>query len=243
MANEKLEQVLQELQGLSDEEFEQRLVALASGEQEKHEPEPARKVTFRLPDGSVIEGNSVEDVQRIVNARAQQSPNPPPPGLTPSEQVKWDYDQFVERFKKDPREGLDYADQSQFGVPIRQLVPVLAVGMSNLMKEVQDLRQREIARQIPQDAIPVVNQLMQELGMPGTPQAYDAALTLAQAKGLIAGPQQQTAAPVPPPRVPRGSAESVASDSQLAQMVDGLDDEALERLVMARGLITKSHLS
>ncbi len=213
------QKLMEKLGGMSDEELDVLLEKLVAGGGEEEVKEPVKEPPKETPAPPPV-------VTR-----------PPEPVREPSKPTEWSYDKFAETFRSDPREGLDYVDQAQYGMPVRRMVPALMVGVAQLMKEVQDLRNREFVRSTSSEALPAVEQIIKERGWTPNAQAYDDALAIAKAKGLVKGETKEAhqESVTPPPRIPRGVTEPQEDLSAL----DNLSPEQIEEVLFKKGVISQ----
>jgi len=194
-----------------------------------------------------------EEVDQLV-AERMQAAKPPEPVKTekpsdpnqPQTPQPWDYDQFKEKFLRDPREALDYVDEAQYGMPVRKLVPVLMAGLTQLAKQQQESeKSRFLSSADDFEATPensqVIEQILQERGWQPSYQAYEDALAIGVRQGRIKGkakPPEKPPEPSvqPPPDLPPGGQSEVPD--ALLQNAENMEMDDLEKLLLKSGVIT-----
>jgi hypothetical protein len=153
-----------------------------------------QKATVRLPNGQSVTGTPQEIEAAFSNyAQSQSAPQPQPQvqnqATTQPAKTEWNYDTFVDKFKNDPREGLSYYNQAQYGFDPGQAVQNLYGAALEMYKEVQRLQAAEVRRQFPalnkQENYAAVEKVMKANNWQPSSQSLEQAYYMAKGQGLI----------------------------------------------------------
>lgn len=155
----------------------------------------AQKTTVRLPNGQQVSGTP-QEIEAAFTAYSQQN-QPQPQAVQQQQQqattqptkVEWNYDTFVKQFTEDPRKGLEYYNQAQYGFDPGQAVQQLYGAAVEMYKEVQRLQAAEASRQFPALQKPenreVVDKIITQNGWSRSSQSLEQAYWVAKGQGMI----------------------------------------------------------
>jgi len=235
---------------LSDDELKALLDRMSTGKEEPEVKKTApEKLKVTLSDGSVIEGDNQEDLNRQLSARLEEARNqsaPPPPAAPQPGKPEWNYEEFTKKFLKDPREGLDYLDVAENGYSTRKAVPALLQIVSALAKKTQELETQRFLDQNDeytpnQQNRAALEKIITERGWQPGYQSYQDAFDIAKSRGIIHAKKSEEPEPEPqsrsfvPPRVRSKAQETTSED--FFRATDKLSDEKLEDLLIDAGMI------
>jgi hypothetical protein len=214
----------------------------------KETPKP-EKASVRLADGSVIEAETAEELNRLLAARlegtrpapAREEPKTPPNAGAPAP-VKWDLNTFTQKFVQDPDEGLEYLEIAKYGMPVRKAVPQMLAITAALAAKVQELETASFAPKVDAER-QAVEQIMRERNWAPSRQSFQDALDIAKARGMVRTEeksQERREEPRPqtfiPPRTPRASSEEQpANEEELLRAANDMPLDQLEELLMRAG--------
>lgn len=202
---------------------------------------PAFKVT--LGDGSVLEADSQDNLNKAIQAkledairssRTENAPVQTPTAPGPAK-PEWNMETFVKKFTTDPREGMEYYEVANYGMPVGKAVPQMLAGMLAMAQELQELKTAQFAPQVPEER-KAVEQIMRERNWQPSRQSFQDAADIARARGLFKAKEEEPQVPKTfiPPRVNR-SAEDPNADAEILRNVDRLTDEQIEDLLVKAG--------
>lgn len=215
-------------------------------------PEPLR---YQLTDGSVVEAPNAEEMNKALLARLQaQQPEPPEPTQT-TPQIQptpetYDHEKFAKLLTKDAREGLDYVDKVQFGMPVRQLVPILVAGMAQLTQRLQKAETQQFIDANPEyqggpETRRAIETIMQERHWQPTRETLQDAYDIARGRGLVKAkkeepkPETTTPAFIPPRPPSRGNATDEPSTQDIIRQANDMPFEKLHDLLVEAGVLSQ----
>lgn len=241
------------LNGLSDAELLD-LVTPDSGNDDR----PVRH-TAAMPDGSVIEADSAEELNRLLTAklaeyREREVPDEPVP--TPGEPKlrKWDYKTFSDMFVADPRAGMEYLEETQTGIQggYTKLVPMLVNALGQLSTKVELLETQDFLNTTPEyqpsvENRKVLDQIIVDRGWKVNSTTLSDAFDIAKARGMISGgrqSRQSESAPFVPPRIRRamGTEEPETTTEEIINAAHEMPIKDLQKLLIAGGLLKGEHV-
>jgi hypothetical protein len=253
------EVLAQRLNSLSDEE----LLKLV-GPLEEH---PKDRPFVELPDGSRVEADSAEELNRLLVAklgeyREREEPAPAPVPQNEPKPRKWDYKKFQETFVNDPRAGQEYLEEVQSGIPggYSKMVPMLINALGALTSQVQELQTQDFLNQTPEyDPSPenrkVLDKIISDRGWKVSNASLADAFDIAKSRGMIKGkegrPERSNENVIPmrepafiPPRVKRGmgTEEEPATTAEIINRAYDMDIKDLQKLLIAAGALKSEHI-
>jgi hypothetical protein len=212
------------------------------GGEEKPKSEPLR---VTLGDGSILEAATQEDLNKAIQAkfeeavrssRREEPAKDPATGQAPA--PKWDMDTFVKKFTTDPREGMEYYEVSNYGMPVGRAVPQMLAGMVALAQKVQELEATNYAPKVDEERR-AVEQVMRERNWQPSRQSFQDALLIAQGSGLLKSKEESRTEPTQtfiPPRVPRVSTEEPGTnDAEVLRAAETMELEQLHDILVRAG--------
>lgn len=122
------------------------------------EEEPKVRPSVQLPDGSRVEADSAEQLNRLLVAklgeyREREEPAPAPVRQDQGPEArKWDYKKFQQTFVDDPREGMAFLEELQSGIPggYSKMDPMLVNALGALTQKVQELETQDFLNTTPE---------------------------------------------------------------------------------------------
>jgi len=238
------------LDNMTDDEL-LTLMRKAGGVKVEDEPEP-KPVQARLSDGSVVEAPNQEELNKLLIARLNEIREPEPkkapePQPGPQQPAPFDYDIFAKKFVKDPREGLEYLDVAETGVPVRKAVPVLLNIVGQMAKKLQEIETQQFLDTTPEYKPTVENrraveQIMTERGWQPNRQSLSDAFDIARARGLVKTEERKAeeppARPFIPPRSPHvATGPTEPTNDELLAAAQTMPIEKLEELLFSAGIL------
>lgn len=246
-------ELMAKLNGLSDAELLQ-LVTPDEGNDER----PVRH-TAAMPDGSIVEADSAEELNRILTAklaeyREREVPNEPAPVSSDPKVRKWDYKTFSDMFVADPRAGMEYLEETQTGIQggFTKLVPMLVNALGTLTSKVEELETQDFLNTTPEyqpsvENRKVLDQIIVDRGWKVNSTTLSDAFDIAKARGMISGgrqTRQSEPAPFVPPRVRRamGTEEPEVTTEEIVNAAHEMPMKDLQRLLLAAGVLKGEHV-
>jgi hypothetical protein len=252
-------ELAQRLNGLSDEE----LLNLVAPLEEKEKQRPS----VELPDGSRVEADSAEELNRLLVAklgeyREREEPTPAPVTQNQPSARKWDYQKFQKTFVDDPRAGQEYLEEVQSGIPggYSKMVPQLIQALGILTQKVQELETQDFLNTTPEYEPSVENRKVLDTiiayrGWRVDNRSLADAFDIAKSRGMIRGREGREArpdnvvpmrepAPFVPPRVKRGmgTEEEAPTTQEIINRAEQMDLKDLQKLLMASGHLKAEHI-
>jgi hypothetical protein len=244
------DELARRLQSLSDED----LVQLMEKTPENHET-----VSTQLPDGTTLEAANQEELNKLLVAklgeyreRDEEVAPPPPPQQMGPPPVKWDYKKFQEKFIADPRDGMEYMETSQYGMPTSKLVPLLVNAMGNMAKKMEELEAQDFINSTPEYEPSVENRkavekLMLERNWKPSRQTFADAFDIAKSRGLVKtredDREESKSKPFIAPRIKRTTGhEETLPDSDLIDKANAMSMKDLEKVLMSAGVLKLEHV-
>ncbi len=187
-------------ENMSEEELLGLLQQERSNTRTNHaEDDKPAKQTVTLADGSTIEADSSEELNKLLTAKLQEYRNAevtpptvqtPPPGLTKAEKVAWDYKTFQNTYLDDPRNGQDYMETARFGQPVTPLIPAILQAVIAQQQKIQELEQQRFLDTtegyVPNAANKAtIDKIIAERGWQPSYQSYQDAFDIAARRGLV----------------------------------------------------------
>jgi hypothetical protein len=252
-------ELAQRLANLSDEE----LLRLTAPLEEEAKVRPF----VELPDGSRVEADSPEELNRLLVAKLGEyrEREEPAPAAAPQDQPKprkWDYQKFQKTFVEDPRAGQEYLEEVQSGIPggYSKMVPQLIMALGALTSKVQELETQDFLNQTP-DYDPsvenrkVLDKIIADRGWKVSNSSLADAFDIAKSRGLIKGRESRSErsdnvvpmreqAPFVPPRTKRsmGTEEEAPTVEQIIARAESMDMKDLQKLLIAAGHLRSEHI-
>lgn len=213
---------------------------------------PTEKLRFQV-GGSVVEADTPEELQRLVQEKFEEAGRAARPVEQPqvpqSKPETFDMKKFTEVFVTDPDAGLDYLEQTKYGMSTRKAVPQLLAGVIALAAKVQELESASFAPKEDSERR-AVEQIMKERQWAPSRQSFQDAHDIAKAKGLF-GKKEETAVDPPrdergrfiPPRVPRATVEDNLSSNlpEILRAAETMPPDKLEAFLLEAGVIKSRH--
>ena len=240
-----------DLDGMTDEQ----LLALIKNAG-KPEVKNKQKVKVQTINGEVLKADSVEElnqllVQKLAAAQRVVEEEPEPVNNNVNQNQprlpKFDYKKFEETFVKDPVAGQEYLETTQYGAPLKTLLPQIGGAVGALMKKVQELEAQQFIDQNPDYEPSVENRkaierVMTERGWQPSRQTLEDAFAIAAAKGQIKGKstikgqkEEVDNEQFIPPRG-RSAADISNGDQELLNNLNNLSDEKIFELANKAGI-------
>ena len=249
-------ELAQRLNNLSDED----LLNLVAPLEEKEKQRPS----VELPDGSRMEADSAEELNRLLVAKLGEYREKDEPASAPVPQNepkarKWDYKKFQETFVTDPRAGQEYLEEVQSGIPggYSKMVPMLINALGALTQKVTELETQDFMNQTPEYEgsaanRKVLDKIISDRGWKISNSTLADAFDIAKSRGMIKPRESQSEnivpmrepAPFVPPRVKRGmgTEEEPATTQEIINRAEQMDLKDLQKLLMAAGHLKSEHI-
>jgi hypothetical protein len=249
----------QRLNSMSDEELLKLVGPL--------EEEPKERPFVELPDGSRVEADSAEELNRLLVAklgeyREREEPAPAPVPQNQPQARKWDYKKFQETFVNDPRAGQEYLEEVQSGIPggYSKMVPMLINALGALTSKVQELETQDFLNQTPEyepskENRKILDKIIADRGWKVSNSSLSDAFDIAKSRGMIKGREgraersenvvpMREPAPFIPPRVKRGmgTEEDAPTVQEIVNRAESMDLKDLQKLLIASGHLKSEHI-
>lgn len=247
-------ELMAKLNGLSDAEL---LDLVTPDSEEDHAPV---RHTAAMPDGSVIEADSAEELNRILTAKLAEyrerevDTSTPPPAPGDQKVRKWDYKTFSDMFVADPRAGMEYLEETQTGIQggFTKLVPMLVNALGQLTTKVEELEAQDFLNTTPEyqpsvENRKILDQIIVDRGWKVNSTTLSDAFDIAKARGMISGgrqTRQSEPAPFVPPRVKRamGTEEPETTIEEIVNAAHEMPMKDLQKLLLSAGVIKGEHV-
>jgi hypothetical protein len=258
-----------DLSNLSDEEILallEKASATKGGDPnlQKHET-----VKAQLPDGTVLEADTAEELNRLLVAKLgeyreadepepiqqqQQVPQIPQElKFGPAEQKK-----FAELFVQDAAAGMEFLETKKYGMPVSKLVPLLVMGLGQMTTKIQELEAESFVNGTEGYNPSVENRktiekVMAERNWKPSRQTFSDAFDIARAKGLInvekassaanntANLRSETKTFIPPRTPKQSSSDQQLTETELLNKASNMKLEDLENLLFEGGVLKVKH--
>jgi hypothetical protein len=252
-------ELAQRLANMSDEE----LLKLTAPLEEEQKERPY----VQLPDGSRMEADSPEELNRLLLAklgeyREREEPAPAPVPQNQPQPRKWDYQKFQKTFVEDPRAGQEYLEEVQSGIPggYSKMVPQLVQALGILTQKVQELEAQDFVNQTPGyepsvENRKILDKIIADRGWRVDNRSLADAFDIAKSRGMIKGREARSErsenvvpmrepAPFIPPRVKRGmgTEEEPATTAEIINRAEQMDLKDLQKLLIASGHLKSEHI-
>jgi hypothetical protein len=250
-----------DLANLSDEEI---LALLEKASATKGGDPPKETVKAQLPDGTVLEADSAEELNRLLVAKLGEyrEADEPEPQVQQQQvpqvpqELKFgaaEQKKFAELFVQDAASGLEYLETKKYGMPVSKLVPLLVMGLGQMTTKIQELEAESFVNGTEGYNPSVENRktiekVMADRGWKPSRQTFSDAFDIARAKGLITAKAENTTnnvrkeTPFIPPRTPKQSgSDQQLTETELLNKASNMKLEDLENLLFEGGVLKVKH--
>ncbi len=235
---------------MTDEELLEVLTKVKEIEGEGKKPDetkPPEKVSVTLSDGTKIEADNQQELNRLLQAKLEEYRAEPEPEHKPAEtpaKPEFDFKEYEKRFLKDPRKAQEYMEITQYGMPVTNMIPFLVAGIAQMAKKVEELEAyRFVSETEGYEASPearrAIEQVMRERNWRPSYETLQDAYLIAKGRGLIEAKEPKTEKkPYVPPRVSgAGSEPSQDQINEITARGYEMPMEDLEKLLVKAGVI------